>query len=397
MSGLDVLVVGGGIAGSMVSYYLSSAGFSVALADADMEAGVSTSIYNAGSLDERPSFTGVRPVAAAAASFLGRYSPVGATVGSLLRNAGWVLRALKVDRRTRDPIEERLLNLSLALWDDLAKGDPGLDYYSRRGLRLYMDFARAEEESRRTGGRLLDERDLEDIGFTGFQGGVELESRWVNPHAVMRRMKEKLVEAGVEVRREEVHLKAESSGLVRAVNPELRADAYVVAAGAWTDALCRPLGCRLGVLPARGVAVIAGYDEGAVGLPALLEDLGAVVALHGRSTLRLTGYFELAGYSTRGAAQRAERLLARIGGHLRVRGLRAVEVGVGMRPCTHDQLPVVGAVPGYRNLYVATGGCRRGVTMAPLMGRIIVDVMSGRGLEGDMRALDPSRIVGPGG
>ncbi|WP_347246323.1 FAD-dependent oxidoreductase [Thermogutta sp.] len=201
---MDVLVIGGGIAGAMTAHYLSSAGFSVALADREMRNAVSTSMYNAGSLDENPSFTEVRPVSAAVASLLGRYAPVSASLGNIVKDAGWIVRALNVKRKIRNPLEERLLRLSLALWDDLVKEDSELEYYSKRGLRLYGDLARAEAESKYLKGRLLNAREVEDLGFVGFQGGVEHESRWINPHHVMRRMRDKHLEDGDEIRPEDV-------------------------------------------------------------------------------------------------------------------------------------------------------------------------------------------------
>ncbi|MGC9191933.1 MAG: NAD(P)/FAD-dependent oxidoreductase [Conexivisphaera sp.] len=389
---MDVLVLGGGIAGLMAAHYLARAGFGVAVVDAGPRGGFETSKYNAGLLEERRSFTEIDPVRAAIGNLLGADAPVGASIGQLVSNAGWVIRALRVDREGRGGLEERILRRSLALWDELAR-EGHVSFYSRRGVRLYADPSRAEEVARETGGRALDRREVEELGFRGFGGGVLDEgSRWVNPHEVLEGMRAALAEEGVRILRGEAALAAEEGGLVRAIGVEARADSYVVAAGAWSDALCGRLGCRLGVLPARGVAVIAGYGSGSVGLPALMEELGIALGLHGGSALRITGYFELAGYSP-DVSSRARRLLSRAGGRLAVGGLRPLEVGAGLRPCAHDQLPVVGAVPGRRNLYVATGGCRRGMTVAPLMGDVLARIMSGAGIGEDERRLGPERLL----
>jgi D-amino-acid dehydrogenase len=40
----------------------------------------------------------------------------------------------------------------------------------------------------------------------------------------------------------------------------------------------------------------------------------------------------------------------------------------GMRPTTPDDLPLIGAVPGFEHLYVATGHGMLGVTLAPATG-----------------------------
>ncbi len=389
---MRALVIGAGVAGSMAAHYLSSEGLKVTLVDWRPLAGVNSSIYNAGSLDEHPSFTEVRPIRAALASMIGRYSPVGVSPTVLLRKARWIARALRVDRRLRDPLEERLLRRSLALWDRLVAESPSLGYYSRIGLRLYGDVRSAEREARRTGGRLLGRGELLELGFSGFEAGVEQESRWINPHVVMDEISRMLREDGVEVLRAEARLRASAPGVVGVADPLPGADVYVVAAGAWTDEVCRGVGCSLGIEPARGVVVLAEREGTVPGLPALLEGLGAVVAPHLGRALRITGYFELVGYDAN-VDRRARALLSAVGGRLRAGPLRPVEVGAGMRPCSYDQLPVVGKVPGYENLFVATGGCRRGMTMAPLMARALVDAVMGRDLDEDLRALSPSRLM----
>ncbi|MGC8555980.1 MAG: FAD-dependent oxidoreductase, partial [Conexivisphaera sp.] len=68
---MDVLVLGGGIAGLMAAHYLARAGFGVAVVDAGPRGGFETSKYNAGLLEERRSFTEIDPVRAAIGNLLG--------------------------------------------------------------------------------------------------------------------------------------------------------------------------------------------------------------------------------------------------------------------------------------------------------------------------------------
>jgi len=57
--------------------------------------------------------------------------------------------------------------------------------------------------------------------------------------------------------------------------------------------------------------------------------------------------------------------------------VRIVEEGVGFRPCTPDQRPVIGVVPGYENAYIASGNCRLGVTLAPATASILRSMIVG--------------------
>jgi len=51
----------------------------------------------------------------------------------------------------------------------------------------------------------------------------------------------------------------------------------------------------------------------------------------------------------------------------------------GLRPCIADGLPVVGPVPGYRSVFVATGHAMLGLTLGPVTGKLVADyVLDGR-------------------
>ena len=65
---------------------------------------------------------------------------------------------------------------------------------------------------------------------------------------------------------------------------------------------------------------------------------------------------------------------------------------VGMRPLTPDGLPLLGRVPGYRNLSVATGHAMLGVTMAPVTGEAMADLIAGTGSGAALAPFDPGRF-----
>jgi glycine/D-amino acid oxidase-like deaminating enzyme len=56
-------------------------------------------------------------------------------------------------------------------------------------------------------------------------------------------------------------------------------------------------------------------------------------------------------------------------------------------------LPVVGELPGYRNIYLATGHCRLGVTLAPVTAELILSRLQGARSE---LPVDVMEIVSPG-
>jgi D-amino-acid dehydrogenase len=62
----------------------------------------------------------------------------------------------------------------------------------------------------------------------------------------------------------------------------------------------------------------------------------------------------------------------------------------GLRPCTPDGLPVVGRHPRAERVVLATGHGMLGVTLGPLTGRLVADLVSGAA---DHPALSPSRFT----
>jgi len=55
-----------------------------------------------------------------------------------------------------------------------------------------------------------------------------------------------------------------------------------------------------------------------------------------------------------------------------------VRTWAGLRPGSPDELPLLGAVPGFTNLFLGAGHFRSGLQMSPATGTILADLMLGR-------------------
>lgn len=68
----------------------------------------------------------------------------------------------------------------------------------------------------------------------------------------------------------------------------------------------------------------------------------------------------------------------------------------GVRPLAPDRVPLIGAVPGWRGIYLATGHGTKGIHLAAVTGRIIADIMSDQpnALDVDLAVVDPARFAG---
>ncbi len=64
----------------------------------------------------------------------------------------------------------------------------------------------------------------------------------------------------------------------------------------------------------------------------------------------------------------------------------------GLRPCSPDGLPVVGQVPGQPTIFVATGHAMSGLTLGPVTGALIADLVTGSTPSLDISPLEPARF-----
>jgi glycine oxidase len=68
-----------------------------------------------------------------------------------------------------------------------------------------------------------------------------------------------------------------------------------------------------------------------------------------------------------------------------------VETWAGLRPSTPDDLPLIGAIPGYENQFLATGHYRNGILLAPATARVMAELISDQRLSVDIAAFSPLR------
>ncbi len=385
-SRLKFLVIGGGISGLFLSYYLLEAGHDVVVADAS-KGPVRTSAYNAGQLSSRPSFTEIF-----AASDVVRIS-----APERRRNRAWFGLAR---RQTRDKYEEvgaALSTRSLELYERFFTREKARVDLTGKVLELHS-VLRAEERVPGSGEKFLAPEDLSGLGYKGFEGGWLMEEKSLHSSKLLDCLRSRISEMGAQVLEGEVRLKSQGSRISRAVvqDEAVIADAYVVAGGSWSRAICRPLGYDPMVIPARGLVLFYRTgDRQLVDFPAHYEDEGVTIAQHDKDKVRLTSFFELRGFNPRFSRSRTDWLFKTATSHLsRPHRLLLVESGVGFRPCTPDQLPVVGPIPRCENGYVLTGSCRKGMALAPVLSQLLMRCIldSGGTYDPLLRALDPKRF-----
>jgi len=393
---LQVVVIGGGVIGLFAAYYLAVRNHEVTVIDHG-PLNKSTSVYSAGMIV--PSFSsspiGLKDVLP---TYLGRAGPVCIPLRSLLTNGGWLMSALSSNRLHAANALMTLGKKSLGLYEEFfVRESPEVDI--KRGiLGLYRERRLAEKAANQFRGKFIDETGLNSLGFAEICGGVLFENEMaLDPMKLIDYLTNKLSEMGVRILIGKARNFDGAIPTIRSVlcgNDRYAADTFVLAAGIWSRDLCERLGYRPPILPARGLTRI--YETRGVelvGFPALLEDYGVALVQHNPHRLRVTCFFDLEGLDPSISRSRKRWLDGVLMRHLKNwRDITLVHEGVGYRPCAPDQLPIIGRVPKYENMYVATGHCRLGITLAPATAYAIVRMIEGTAIDFPVGPYEPSRF-----
>jgi D-amino-acid dehydrogenase len=221
-------------------------------------------------------------------------------------------------------------------------------------------------------------------------GGIYLPKEdHLDPNALMRGLHRRLVERGVRILEHAplngVRTNAGRISAITAGNEQLKADSYVLAAGAWTGLISKLIGVPLPVRPGKGYSV----DVPAFGLRSSVNLSDAKVAVTPLTrNLRLSGTMEFGGLDEELNQIRIAAILR--APTLYFRDWQPPAAGTytprsGIRPMTPDGLPIIGRLGDLTNVYVSTGHGMQGMTLGPGSATALTDLIL-RGRTADVLA-----------
>ena len=218
----------------------------------------------------------------------------------------------------------------------------------------------------------------------GVQGGIFYpEAATLNPHSFLREMADRMSRLGATVR-----IAADVSKLLTSAHREtgvrlrdgevLPAGTVVLATGAYSQELAASVGYRLPIQAGKGYH--RDRDLGSGGTPSLKITcmLGehSVFCTPMDGFVRYAGTMEFSGLNHEIRRPRLEQLTR--AANLYLTGVGDVESRsewCGLRPCTPDGLPIVGPVPGCEGLFIAMGHAMLGLTLGPITGKLVAEMV----------------------
>ena len=413
----DIVIIGGGVIGVCCAYYLASAtGRHVTLLEkGDICSGCSYG--NGGLLVPSHSMPLAAPgvVSSALRWMFNPDSPFYIRPRFDVELFRWLVRFWLSSRASRSrrgiPVLRDLSYASLKLYDELDR-IPDVEFQLERrglinlcktqsGLRHCVQHAELLAEH----GIKAREVDADEISTlepdveTLACGGVYYEEdRHLTPVRFVREMARHVASKGVEILTHTEVLAVETVGSrvgrLRTTRGDFQPAEVVLAAGSWSPQLATDLALRIPIQPAKGYSVTFRKPDPSPSMPLVCEEARFGITPMG-DTLRFAGTLELAGMDLSINERRVRAVLDSVPQflpQLQPDRMELVEIWRGLRPCSPDGLPYIGRAPAIDNLIVAAGHAMIGVSLGPITGKLVSQIIGGEEPSVELGPLRPDRF-----
>jgi D-amino-acid dehydrogenase len=418
---MRVMVLGAGVIGTSCAYYLARAGHEVVVVDRQRGPALETSFANAGGIC--PGFAG--PWAApglplkVARWLFTRDAPVVLLPRLDPYQWRWLARFLRncsAERFARNKARmQRIAHYSKACLTELI-ADTGIAFDHGEGgvLQLFRteeELAGAEKSARvltefGIAHRVIDAQEVLTIepalrnAAVKLAGGLHLPGDETGDcHKFTAALAELLRQRGVMFMFDTTvkRLLLEGTRVAGAATDRgtLEADAYLVALGSEAARILRPLGIDLPIHPVKGYSLTIDFDE-SVPAPrsSVMDEHYKVMITRLGTRLRVAGIAEIGGFDVSirpsGPATVLRSLRELFPQAASAPGASAAKAWAGLRPMAPDGPPYLGATR-FANLFVNVGQGSNGWTQACGCGRVVADIVSGRGPDIDLEGFGVDR------
>jgi D-amino-acid dehydrogenase len=419
---MRVLVLGSGVIGTSVAYYLARSGHQVTVVDRQPGPALETSFANAGEVSPGYSapWAGPGVPAKAVKWLLMHHSPL--VIKPMLDMAMWRWGAMMLRNCTEARYKvnkARMVRLAEYSRDCLRelRAETGIRYDERSQgtLQLFRTQKQLDGVAKDTeilqqygvpfqvldrAGYLQYEPALADVQHK-FVGALRLpDDETGDCFKFTQRLAEAAQALGVQFR-----FGVDIQGLdtvggrisgVRTSVGVLEADRYVLALGSYSTQMLAPLRVRIPVYPVKGYSItVPVTDEAKAPESTIMDETHKVAVTRLGDRIRVGGTAALSGFDL-GLDPARKRTLEFVVGDLFPQGgdVSRAEFWCGLRPMTPDGTPIVGGT-AIDNLYLSTGHGTLGWTMAAGTGRVMADLISGRTPQIDMEGLTVDRYRQP--
>ncbi len=415
---MSVLILGSGVVGASIAYYLATAGHDVTVLDRQSAPGMETSFANAGEVSPGYSAPWAGPGVPLKAIkwLLMQHSPL--VIKPMLDPAMWKwgLQMLRNCTEERYKVNKsrmvRLAEYSRDCMQEL-RAETGIRYDERTQGTLQL--FRTQKQLDAVG------KDTEILQQYGVPFQVLDRAGYLEYEPALSHVKEKFVGAlrlpGDETGDcfkftqamcamaqqhgarflfnqdiQEIRYEGDRVVDVRTATGHYVADEFVLALGSYSTRMLKPLGIVIPVYPVKGFSITVPIVDSAMSPEStIMDETHKVAVTRLGDRIRVGGTAQLSGYDLT-LNEGPRRTLEFVVNDLFPKGgdVAKAEFWTGLRPMTPDGTPILGETR-YRNLHLSTGHGTLGWTMAAGTGRVMADMLAGNKPQIDMDGLTMAR------
>jgi D-amino-acid dehydrogenase len=180
---------------------------------------------------------------------------------------------------------------------------------------------------------------------------------------------------------------------VRTTRGELTADEYVLCGGSWSAEALRGLNLRMPMQAGKGYSLTVKNPRQLPKICSIFTEARVAVTPMG-DTLRFGGTMEIAGLNEKISPGRVQGIIESVPKfypQFKVEDFDGIEPWVGLRPCSPDGLPYMGRFGAFKNLSAATGHSMMGLSLGPISGKLMAEILSGEKPSISVEMLRPDR------
>ena len=199
----------------------------------------------------------------------------------------------------------------------------------------------------------------------------------------------------VDWKTESNRLKAAKVGTSERAVPtdEIEGDEFILCGGSWSPQLAEKLQLNIPMQAGKGYSLTLPKPRELPQICSILCEARVAVTPMGE-TLRVGGTMEIVGLNEDISPVRVRGIIdsfCRYFPKFQASDFDGVQPWRGLRPCSPDGLPYVGRTARFENLSIATGHSMMGLSLGPITGKLMAEILSGEKPKTDIAMLSPDR------
>lgn len=182
---------------------------------------------------------------------------------------------------------------------------------------------------------------------------------------------------------------------VETTSGEIRGNEFVLAGGSWSAGIAKGLHLRLPIQAGKGYSLTIEQPRFRLTKSLILTERRVAVTPMGEK-LRFGGTMEISGINSHIRAERVQQIVDAALFYFpdfRAEDFAGIKPWHGLRPVSPDGLPYIGRFRSHPNLVAACGHAMLGVTMAPITGLLVSEIVASKKPSVSLDLLSPDRFA----